>query len=47
MNELIEYISGMRLCADGEECPDDASEYMIRGYSSQYELEQIQAEMTK
>ena len=45
--DTFEFIAGQAACRDDEPCPIDASESFKAGYGAQYELEQIQSEMTK
>jgi len=41
MSEINEFLDGQATCADGKQCPVDASEAFVRGFESQYILEQI------
>lgn len=38
---ITEYINGGIACRNGKPCPENAHKDYIRGYSWQYELEQV------
>jgi len=40
MSELDEFIDGQYACYKGWDCPVDASEDFVRGFSAQYTQEQ-------
>ena len=37
---MSDKLEGMRLCEEGKECPEDASEELVQGYGIQYQHEQ-------
>jgi len=38
---FIEFVKGQEAMRNGELCPNGVSQYFIRGYRAQYELEQV------
>ena len=47
VNVVNDFIDGQQACEKGLPCPIDASEDFVRGYATQYELEQIENERTR
>jgi len=41
-----EFIAGQIACREGKECPVSASDAFERGFGAQYEMEQIQTELS-
>lgn len=50
MNQPIksasQFMAGQKACIDGLPCPEHAHSDYVRGYAAQYELEQINTEMS-
>lgn len=43
----VEFMRGQQACKEGKDCEAWRSESFVRGYAAQYELEQLESEMTK
>lgn len=44
---IDDFLTGMQICSESDELPDNASDDMRRGYLSEYELEQIRTHLTE
>jgi len=41
MSDLNDFIDGQKACREGKDCPAEASEAFVRGYSYEYTSEQV------
>ena len=40
-----EFMAGQRACMEGKDCPKGASDNFVRGYNTQYTMDQLKTQM--